>query len=239
MQDMQIDDVYGEALWDYLNESSPDNLIVHSDITEPEIYPVSHFFRTFENYPEIEKAAVRACSGKILDVGAGSGIHTLHLQDTGMDVTAIDISPLCVQIMKKRGIEKVLKQDFFAMKNARFDTILMMMNGFGVMGTVNKMDTFFKKAKELLNPNGQIIFDSSDLIYMFEEEDGSYRIDLSNGYYGEVTFQMEYKGKKGEPFPWLFADYHLVADTAEKHGFLAEKIMDGENFQYLARLILK
>lgn len=239
MDQKEIVDVFGTALQDYIEESTPDNLIVHSDITEPEIYPVSHFFRTFENFPELEKKAMRECYGKVLDIGAGSGIHSLYLQEVGFDITAIDISPICIDIMKKRGIKNTRFQDFFEIKDEKYDTLLMMMNGFGVMGRVNRIEEFFTKAKEILKPGGQIIFDSSDLIYMFEEEDGSYLIDLSKKYYGEVTFQMEYKGVKGESFPWLFADFHLVEDYADKAGFKAEKLMEGDNFHYLAKITLK
>ena len=239
MEDKTTDDVFGRALMDHLIESTPENLIVHSDITEPEIYPIEHFFRTFESFPELEKKAMRECQGKVLDVGAGSGIHSLYLQEVGMDVTAIDISAICIDIMKKRGITNARHQDFFDIKHEKYDTLLMMMNGFGIMGRVQRIDAFFTKAKTLLKDGGQILFDSSDLIYLFEEEDGSYLIDLSKGYYGEVTFQMEYKGEKGTAFPWLFADFHLIEDYAEKNGFKAEKLMDGENFHYLARLTLK
>lgn len=174
-----------------------------------------------------------------MDIGAGSGIHSLYLAETGLEVHPIDTSGLAVKVMQKLGLSNALKTDFFEMKNEKFDTLLMMMNGFGVMGTLNRVPEFFAKAKQLLYPGGQIIADSSNLIYLFEEEDGTVSLDLSKGYYGEVTYQMEYKGQKGHPFKWLFIDYDNLAHEADLAGFDIELLAEGENNHYLAKLSLR
>tara|TARA_R110002050_G_scaffold300722_2_gene471874 strand:- start:12637 stop:13365 length:729 start_codon:yes stop_codon:yes gene_type:complete len=231
-----VDDIYGKALLDYLNQPNEQEIMVHSDIAVTEPYPVSWFFRTDEEFPELEKMALDLCTGSILDIGSGTGIHTLALQERNMDVTGIDISPGAVECMKKQGVKNALLQDFYTLKDKKYDTLLMLMNGFGVMGKMEFVPHFFKTADQLLNSGGQIIVDSSDLLHLYMEEDGSVLLDLNGAYYGEITYQMEFNEEKGHPFPWLFIDFGSLKDEAEKAGFEAVKIFEDENRHYLAKI---
>ena len=118
----------------------------------------------------------------------------------------------------------------------KFDTILMLMNGSGIIGKLENMGAFFGKMKQLLNPGGCIYMDSSDLRYLFEDEDGSFLVDLAGGYYGEIDFQMQYKQVKGEPFDWLYVDFQTLSYYASENGFQAELVREGEHYDYLACL---
>src|SRR5690554_1963763 len=118
-----------------------------------------------------------------------------------------------------------------------FDTLLLMMNGIGLVGTVNGFGRFFKQVNKLLKPGGQVLMDSSDLRYLYIDEDGSMLVNLNGRYYGEVEYRMSYGDYKGKRFKWLFIDDELMARYAEKHGFRFEKIADGPHFDYLARLV--
>ena len=231
-----VDDIYGKALSSYLATPEKQVILFHSDIAETEPYPISWFFRGSREFPELEKTALDLCQGRILDVGAGTGIHTLELQARNQDCTAIDISDGAVDCMKKQGVKNAMFQDFYTIENEKYDTLLMLMNGFGIMGRLEFVPQFFEKANELLNPGGQIIVDSSDLLHLYQEEDGSVMIDLNSGYYGEITYQMEFNGEMGHPFPWLFLDFGLMKDHAEKAGFMAEKIYEEESNHYLAKI---
>ena len=234
-----VNDIYGKALLNYIENPSNQEILVHSDIAETDSYPISWFFRKFTDFPEIEKIAIELCKGKILDVGAGTGIHSLELQNRDLDVTAIDISEGAIQCMKNQGVKNALLQDFYKIENQKFDTLLMLMNGFGVMGKMNKVDDFFRKADELLAEGGQIIVDSSDLLHLYQEEDGSVLIDLNGDYYGEVEYQMEFEGEKGFPFDWLFIDFASLQDAANKAHFNVVKIFEEESHQYLAKITRK
>ena len=153
----------------------------------------------------LERTALQIATGKILDVGAGSGCHALALQEMGKEVCAIDISPLSNEVMKQRGVkDSRLINLFDETFTETFDTILMLMNGSGIIGTLDNMPVFFQRMKRILRPEGYILMDSSDLRYLFEEEDGSMLIDLAGDYYGEVDFQMQYKDIKGDTFDWLY-----------------------------------
>ena len=220
---------------DYLKGERGNSIRVDTNLTEEEELSVDYLFRTEEDLPEWESLALSICKGKILDVGAGAGCHSLILQQKGFDVKAIDIAPVAVECMKQQGINVELKNYFD--EDGKYDTILFLMNGIGLALTIEGLKDVFDHAKTLLNPGGQILLESSDIIYMFEEEDGSYLIDITGPYYGEMEYTLSYKEFTGEPFPWLYVDYQLMSDKAEESGFEVELLYQGEDFNYLARLV--
>ena len=231
---MPNNDVIGQALLDYLNNDSFGNITVKSSITEDDILPLNYLFRTFKQLPKIEKKAIALCKGNVLDVGAGSGCHSLLLQNKNVKVKAIDTSKGAVEVMIKRGVD-AQQLNFYEVVD-KFDTLLFLMNGVGIAETLNELPKFLKQAKSLLNPNGQILLDSSDIVYMFEEEDGSKWVDLNSTYYGEVTYQMEYRNSITEKFDWLFVDFNRLTETAKHCGLKCELVVKGSHYDYLARL---
>ena len=232
-------DPMGTAIADFYKNGRAAKLRVLSSQFEEDEIPVAQLFRTFDEMPPLEQEALRLANGKILDCGAGSGCHALALQDMGKDVEAIDISPRSVEVMQQRGVKHAycinLFDDNFLTK---YDTILMLMNGSGIIGKLENMGMFFAKMKQLLNPGGCIYMDSSDLRYLFEDEDGSFLIDLAGGYYGEIDFRMQYKQVKGAPFDWLYVDFQTLSYYASENGFKAELVKEGEHYDYLACLKL-
>jgi cyclopropane fatty-acyl-phospholipid synthase-like methyltransferase len=230
-------DPMGAAIADYFAKGRAAKLRVFSSQFDEDEIPAEQLFRTFDEMPPLEQAALRMAQGKILDCGAGSGCHALALQDMGKEVEAIDISPLSVDVMQKRGVKQAFQINLFDENYLqKFDTILMLMNGSGIIGKLENMNTFFTKMKQLLNPDGCIYMDSSDLRYLFEDEDGSFLVDLAAGYYGEIDFRMQYKQVKGETFDWLYVDFQTLSYYAAENGFKAELIEEGEHYDYLACL---
>ena len=230
-------DPMGAAIADYFAKGKSAKLRVLSSQFEEDEIPTEQLFRTYDEMPELEQEALQLAKGKILDCGAGSGCHALALQEMGKDVEAIDISPLSVEVMKKRGVKEAYCVNLFDENYLqKFDTILMLMNGSGIIGKLENMGAFFTKMKQLLNPGGCIYMDSSDLRYLFEDEDGSFLIDLAGGYYGEIDFRMQYKQIKGEPFDWLYVDFQTLSYYANENGFKAEMVKEGEHYDYLACL---
>lgn len=230
-------DPMGAAIADYFTKSRAAKLRVFSSQFDEDEIPAEQLFRTFDEMPVLEQEALRRATGKILDCGAGSGCHALALQDMGKQVEAIDISPLSVETMQKRGVRQAYCVNLFDEHYLqKFDTILMLMNGSGIIGKLENMSTFFAKMKQLLNPGGCIYMDSSDLRYLFEDEDGSFLIDLAGGYYGEIDFRMQYKQVKGDTFDWLYIDFQTLSYYASENGFRAELVKEGEHYDYLACL---
>ena len=188
--------------------------------------------------PKLEKKGLQLCKGKVLDVGCGAGSHALYLQEKGFDVTAIDISENAIKACQLRGIQNARVQNLLEVKDEKFDTILLLMNGTGIFGTLADTSNYLRKLKSLLNPNGQILIDSSDIIYMFHaDDDGSYLVP-ADGYYGELTFTISYKGATEEPFPWLYLDYNTLQNAAHANGLHCELLLEGKHFDYLAKLTL-
>ena len=198
-------DLFGKAILDYQTGNAPENLITETSISEEDEMSVAYLFRSYNEMPKIEKKALEIAKGRVLDVGCGAGSHSLFLQnDRKLDVVAIDISPNAIEACKLRGITDARVIDVMKMENEKFDTIILLMNGTGIFGKLGKVSDYLQKLKSLLNEGGQILIDSSDIIYMFDEdEDGGKWIPSDVEYYGEITFNMSYKNEKEDPFDWI------------------------------------
>lgn len=232
-------DPMGRAIFDYYHTRKAGKLRVLSSMFYEDEIPVPTLFRTFDEMPVQEQKAIELCRGRVLDVGAGSGCHSIVLKDRGLDVTAIDISELSVEVMKDRGLDARNINFFDETFTERFDTILLAMNGIGIVGKTERLPEFFRSIKRLLAQGGQVLLDSSDIRYVFMDDDGVMDIDLAAGYYGEIDYKMRYKNITGEPFDWLYIDFDTLSMYAEEHGFKCEKCIDGEHYDYLARIIAK
>ena len=228
----------GRAIAEYYKNKKASKLRVFSPMFEEDEIPLTTLFRSYKSMPKIEQRALDMAKGRILDVGAASGCHSLVLQERDLDVTAIDISHLSVETMKERGVKKVLEQDFFILEG-QYDTILMLMNGIGIVGTLERLPEFFKQLDKILAPGGQVLCDSSDISYVFETEDGRIDIPSEMNYYGEHSFQMQYKDTIGEPFNWLYIDADTLKQKAERFGYAVEVVEEGEHYDYLARITKK
>lgn len=229
-------DPMGRAIYEYHKFGKAEDVVVHSSMFDDDVIPIETLFRGLVEMPAIERVALEAAYGDILDVGAGSGCHSLALKGLGKKAVAVDISPLSVQVMKERGVDARLVNFYDQSFDETFDTVLMLMNGTGIIGNLDNIGNFFARLKQILKPGGCLLIDSSDLRYLFEEEDGSLMIDLADDYYGQVDFQMQYKDDIGEPFDWLYLDFNTLAYYAEENGFKAEVIAEGEYYDYLAKL---
>ena len=251
-------DPMGRAIADYWKTKTAGRLRVFSPMFEEDEIPLTTLFRSYKSMPKIEQRALDMAKGRILDVGAASGCHSLVLQERGLDVTAIDISPLSVETMKERGVKKALEQDFFTLdgqameqrepsgllewpsrdrvRRSQYDTILMLMNGIGIVGTLERMPEFFKQLDKILAPGGQVLCDSSDISYVFEDEEGMIDIPNEIDYYGEQSFRMQYKDTIGEPFNWLYIDADTLKQKARRYGYSVEVVAEGEHYDYLARI---
>ena len=232
-------DLMGRAIWDYFKNENPEDLQTETSISELDELPVEYLFRGFEEMNKIEKKALKLSHGKVLDIGAGAGSHSLYLQnERNLDVTALDISPKSIEVCQLRGIQKAVAQNMLEFSGETFDTILLLMNGTGIFQSLNVIDIYLQKLHSLLNKNGQILIDSTDILYMFDtDEDGGILIP-ANGYYGELDYVVHYKGESEDPIKWLYLDFNTLQNAAVNNGFKIEMILQDED-SYLARLTKK
>lgn len=236
---LRVGDPMGTAIYDYYKTGKAGKLIVMSSQFEDDEMPVDALFRGYDEMPAVEKHALNLAEGRILDVGAGSGCHSVVLKSMGKECVAIDISALSVEVMKERGVDGRLINFYDEKFTEKFDTILMLMNGSGIIGKLENMPQFFAKAKELLKPGGCILMDSSDLCYLYEDEDGSMEIDLADEYYGLIDYKMQYEDVVGNWFDCLYIDYETLSFYANENGFNIELITEGNHYDYLAKLTVK
>jgi 2-polyprenyl-3-methyl-5-hydroxy-6-metoxy-1,4-benzoquinol methylase len=238
-------DLFGKAILDFQTNNAPEDLITETSISEADQMSVAYLFRSYNEMPKLEQKALQLSKGKVLDVGCGAGSHSLYLQNNrNLALTSIDISPNAIQACALRGLKNAKVQDILTLKNEKFDTILLLMNGTGICGKMQNMSSFLLLLKSLLHPNGQILIDSSDIIYMFDDSEveekkhNSTTAASENKYYGEITFAISYKGEKETPFSWLFVDYDTLENSASANGLKCKLIMKGNHYDYLARLYL-
>ena len=223
-------DIHGKAILDYYKGNEEATLLLHTSYGEPEEMPVEVFFRDEIDLSTLEHLALIECKGKTLDLGAGAGAHSLILQSRGFDVHALENSPGCIEVMQKSGVRHCIKQDFRTY-HGEYDTILVLMNGLGLAAKLDKVPAFLNKCMSLLKPKGQLLIDSSDISYLYED------IPRPKGYYGEVRYQYEYQEEKGDWFDWVYVNQKALRDIVSRTGLSVEILMTEETEQYLARIV--
>lgn len=231
-------DLFGKAILDFQTNNHPQPIITATSISEEDEMDVAYLFRSYQNMPKIEQKALQLAYGKVLDIGCGAGSHALSLQnDRNLEVVATDISENAVKACQLRGLKNVKCIDVLNLASSeKYDTLLLLMNGTGIFQNLSKVEVYLQKLKSLLTPNGQILIDSSDLIYMFDEDEDGGKWIPSEGYYGELIFTIQYKGETETPFPWLYLDFNTLQNAAHANGLQCELVCEGDNYDYLARL---
>ena len=228
-------DLFGKALLDYQTGNYSEDIVTSTNISDEDVLPLPYLFREFKDMPKLEQKALELCKGSILDVGCGAGSHSLYLQENNFEVKAIDISKGAIEVAKQRGV-KHSEVTSLLDEAESFDTILLLMNGTGIFQELTQVSKYLSHLKSLLNTNGQILIDSSDIKYMYEDEDGGYWMDMNSSYYGELDYFLSYKGEKEAAMKWLYLDFEALKLACETVGLKCELVFEGEHFDYLARI---
>jgi len=228
-------DIFGKALLDYQNGNYTEDIITSTSISENDVLPLPYLFRNYNEMPKLEQKALQLARGSVLDVGCGSGSHSLYLQNKDIEAKAIDISKGAIEVANQRGVLNANVLDILD-ETKTFDTILLLMNGTGIFQKIENVSTYLSHLKSLLIPGGQILIDSSDIKYMYEDEDGSIWHDVNNAYYGELDYFLSYKNEQEVPMKWLYLDFNSLLTACTSIGLKCELVLEGNHFDYLARL---
>jgi SAM-dependent methyltransferase len=228
-------DLFGKALLDYQSGNYSEDLITSTNISDSDDLPLPYLFRDYSEMPKLEQKALQLAKGTILDVGCGAGNHALYLQEKGLNIKAIDSSKGAIEVCKQRGILNAELKSLLD-ETKTFDTILLLMNGTGIFQELSHVSKYLMHLKSLLNSNGQILIDSSDISYMYEDEDGGTWQDLNSDYPGELDYYLSYKGEQEAPMKWLYLDFETLKTACLTVGLECEKVIDGEHVDYLARI---
>lgn len=229
---------FGIALEDFYNGKKRVEIIVYRDDGLKNKVPIEYFFRSPKDFSNLEKQAIRLCKGKVLDIGAGVGPHSLELQRLGLEFYAIDISSHACGIMKKRGVKNVQCTDFYNLKMDSFDTILLLGRSIGFVEHLNGMKKFLSYCKTRLNPEGIIILDSIDICLTEEQIHLNYqeRNRKLGKYIGEASFQIKYKSTLGDKFQNLQIDPDTLKECTQEVGLSCKILCKEENGNYLAKI---
>ena len=232
-------DLMGRAIWDYYYQENSEDLQTETSISELDDLPVSYLFRDYQEMNALEKKALDSSFGKVLDVGSGAGSHSLYLQnERKLEVTALDISPKSIEICKARGVKNAICEDLLQFSEKNFDTVLLLMNGTGIFQSLEHIDQYLQKLKSLVAEKGQILIDSTDILYMYDQDEDGGVLVPATGYYGELDYYLHYKGESELPMKWLYLDFDTLENAAIANGFKIQKIEQLED-SYLAQLTLK
>lgn len=232
-------DLMGRAIWDYYYQENSEDLQTETSISELDDLPVSYLFRNYQEMNALEKKALDLSFGKVLDVGSGAGSHSLYLQnERKLEVTALDISPKSIEICKARGVKNAICEDLLQFSEKNFDTVLLLMNGTGIFQSLEHIDQYLQKLKSLVAEKGQILIDSTDILYMYDQDEDGGVLVPATGYYGELDYYLHYKGESELPMKWLYLDFDTLENAAIANGFKIQKIKQLED-SYLAQLTLK
>jgi len=224
-------DILGRALTDfYSGKKNRPKLWIHNHYGDPDLMDPAVYFRKPEEMPKVELFAMSLCEGKVLDVGAGVGAHVLPLQEQ-MDMTALEISEPACKIMQKRGVKNIQNADFFFFQKSGFDMLFFMMNGIGFSGNIEGLKKTLGHAKRVLKPGGIILFDSSDVAYLYPDS----RLNV-HPYYGELEYQYQYGGHWGPWFNWLYIDQKTISEVALSVGWSLQILYEDNTGHYLGGL---
>ena len=214
---------------------------VRNDFGQTEEIPASFFFRTEEAFEEWESVALRQCGPRVLDIGAGVGAHALVLQARGHEVTALDLIPEAVRIMRERGVEDAREGTLFELRPANiYDTVILLMNGSMIAETLAGLDRLLAAAATVLEPQGTLILDSTDLRDVgatAADDDEGLESEDDDPYIGELHYQLSVGEQVGDVFPQLFVDPDTLDRRVRLAGWDMEVIWSGPGGRYLARLL--
>lgn len=211
------------ALRDHVDKAHPVDIEFRRD--DGEIYRQSSedYFAAPDDLDELEAIALQSAKAPVLDVGAGCGRLTLLLQATDIAVTALDVSPDMVALMRSRGVQHVIQGDALTIDTGHYATILMLMETVGLAGDVDRLGLLLHNLSRRLTPTGQIVCDACPLI--------------ETGATASVQLQIRYGVHVGPIFDWLYVDMQTFAEVAAQHGLSLEiGYLDEDNGHYLARL---
>ncbi len=237
MRDTSYYNPHGQSLLDYQHGDSAAVITVHSEGGQATEVPVSLFFRPPDMFP-LERTAIELCRGRVLDIGAGAGCHSLALQARGLPVVAIDFLADCVAVMRARGVVDAQQADIYTFTAEPFDTLFSMMNGLALVKDLAGLQPFLRNLRRLLNPDGQFLVDSVDLRRTGRAQSAAtvQASERAGRYFGESDLQLEYKGQRGAPFSQLYVDVETLTEHARQAGWVCEIVEQEATGRYLARL---
>lgn len=197
------------------------------------------YFAEYEDWPEIQKQAIKYAWGRVLNVGAGAGRVSLYLQKKKLDVVAIDNSPLAIKVCKKRGVKHAIIlpiEQIDKFKPNSFDTVVMFGNNFGLFGSFRKAKVLLKKFYKITSPNALIIAEVNDPYKTDDPVHLAYhKLNKRRGRMpGQLRIRIRFKNYIGNWFDYLMVSKSEMKEILKDTGWRVKKFIDSDNFMYSA-----
>ncbi|MFX0069318.1 MAG: class I SAM-dependent methyltransferase [Candidatus Hodarchaeota archaeon] len=235
------EDTYGELMWacfkgrEVIEIWERDDGHISGSASAPKIY-----FSEYEDWTHHAKKAMEFVKGRVLDIACGVGRHSLYLQKKGFDVLGIDRSPLAIKISRLRGLKKakVMPIEDVDFEPDSFDTILMMGNGFNLLGNFKKAQRLLKRFHRITSEDAQIIAETRD---PYKEENPAYveyfELNQKRGrMYGQLRTRIRFEKHAGKWFDWVMVSKEEMEEILAGTGWKVREYIDSGNQQYIAIL---
>jgi len=231
------EDAFGQGLWAHYNSKESFQIVERDDgyidAMSPTIY-----FSEHKDWPQSVQKAMEFAKGRVLDVGCGAGRHSLYLQETGLDVLGIDISPLAIEVCKLRGLRKaeVMSIDEVNFKPNSFDTIIMMGNNFGLFHSSKKARELLNRFHKITSPNALIVAETRDPYTTENPAHLEYhRSNRKRGRMGgQVRIRVRFKKYATRWFDYLMVSKEEMREILRGTGWKVEGFIDAEDSDYIA-----
>jgi 2-polyprenyl-3-methyl-5-hydroxy-6-metoxy-1,4-benzoquinol methylase len=227
----------GLAIKDFYAGDVAAEVQMHRDDGVVSVMAISAFFRGPLDF-QVDKLLLERCSGTVLDIGAGAGIHSLYLQEKGLDVTALDVSPEACKVMQHRGVNNVVCSSIANFTGGPFDTLLILGRSIGFVETLEGLAGFLRDIHRLVKPGGRILLNSLDVSQTRDTQNLSYQDAnrRAGKYIGEIKLYMEYRGVTGPELVLLHVDPVTLASHAAGAGWACRVLLQEKDGHYAAVL---
>jgi SAM-dependent methyltransferase len=198
------------------------------------------FFAEHADWPEAERRAFELVRGRVLDVGAGAGRHSLEAARRGLDVVAIDISPGAVEVCRRRGVgdARLLSLSDIDAGLGRFGTVLLLCGNFGLAGNREETKALLRRLHEVTPEDGRIVLDTVDPYVGADEDDLAYleRNRAEGRMPGQVRIRIRYEERVTPWFDLLLVSRPELEQLAAETGWRVAWAEDAEPPDYYAVL---
>lgn len=232
------EDAYGHAVLDHFEGRGGYEVVERDDGHVSVSSGPPAYFAPFEEWSATEREAIGHARGRVLDVGCGVGRVGLHLQERGHPVVSVDVSPLALEVARRRGVRDARELSVTALGRelGKFDTLVMFGNNFGLLGGERRARWLLRRFRVLTSPGARILASSTDPYRTDDPAHHEYQaLNRSRGRMpGQLRIRVRYKRYRTPWFDYLLASPDEAGELVRGTGWEVERIVDSGGPGYTA-----
>jgi len=177
--------------------------------------PAARYLSPPEDWPDFERRALDRLDGRVLDIGAGAGRVALALQERGVPVTGLDISPASVEVARARGVREtaLATVDDHARSGERYDAFALFGNNIGLFGGRERAPVFLAALAAMARPGALLVGQGMDPYGRADEVHNAYhaRNRAAGRMGGQLRLRVRHRELATEWFDYLLCDPEELA----------------------------